>query len=69
MLKDATYDKIKLLYKLSCITWFIDKHATEDIKDQETIDLLKKMHEDLTSYSKKLKKIISKDICENEKGN
>ena len=34
MLKDCRYDKIKLIYKMSKLAWFIDKHARENAKKE-----------------------------------
>ena len=30
MLNNCTYDKIKILNKLSCLSWFIEKHGLSD---------------------------------------
>ena len=63
MLKNGCYDKVKLLHKLSCIAWFIDKHAKEDARkenDAECLALLEGLEKDITKYTEKLHKIICK---------
>jgi len=34
MLKDCRYDKIKLIYEMSKLAWFIEKHAKENAKKE-----------------------------------
>lgn len=57
MLDNVSYDKIKLLHKLSCINWFIEKHGKNDAQtagDQEFLVTLTSMQKDLQKYIEKL---------------
>ena len=54
MLKNYHYDKIKLLHQLSCITWFIEKHAKDNAvkaQDDELATLLEKIETDIEQYT------------------
>lgn len=56
-LNNSCYDKIKLLHKISCIVWFIEKHVQVDAKeegDTEFLALAKQLHTDLLPYIDKL---------------
>ncbi len=60
MLNNVRYDKIKLLHKLSCIIWFIEKHGVEDAQtagDKETVELMKNLKQDLQSYLNQLDEV------------
>lgn len=60
-LDNATYNKIKLLHELSCIAWFIEKHALADAQatgDKECQELLGSLGKDLQTYIEKLQKSI-----------
>jgi len=62
MLDDCFYDQIKLLHDLSCIRWFIEKHAKNDAQrtgHNECYTLLEKLEKDLEKYVIELKKTIS----------
>ncbi len=64
-LENCCYDKTKLLHELSCISWFIEKHAQPEAKktkDKEFEDLLKKLQKDLSPHIKNLHALISKDF-------
>ena len=55
-LQNSTYDKIKLLYKLSCLSWFIKQHAMNDMQDHaEEIQFLKELSADIEKNIAKLK--------------
>ncbi len=59
MLDNTTYDKIKLIYKMSDLAWFIEKHALIDARnsgDQECIDALAAIQRDLHKHIEKLQK-------------
>lgn len=61
VLDNCTYDKIKILHELSCILWFIKKHALEDARQEsECTDLLQRLHADLEKYTAELEKIVCK---------
>lgn len=50
MLKNCTYDKVKLLHKLSSLLWFIENHAKVDAINADDVnfnELLKNLSEDL----------------------
>lgn len=50
MLDNLTYDKVKLLHQISCLVWFIEKHALPDAQaagDTESQDMLIALHRDL----------------------
>ncbi|MEX0849636.1 MAG: hypothetical protein WD055_05375 [Candidatus Dependentiae bacterium] len=53
MLHDAQYDKVKLLYKLSKLCWFLEKHAIENAQSSEGEDIadqLKELKDDLNRH-------------------
>lgn len=63
MLNNCKYDKIKLLHELSCILWFIKKHAKEDAQKENHGECLL-LYEEL---QKSLEEQISKlhhALCE-----
>jgi hypothetical protein len=63
MLDHCTYDKVKLLHKLSSMLWFIEKHAKNDAKmanDAECAAILQKMSKDLEKYIDELHKTLKK---------
>jgi hypothetical protein len=58
-LGNHTYDKIKILHELSCILWFIKKHALKNAKnDKQCLSLLKKIEADLTKHINALHQMI-----------
>jgi len=62
MLDDCFYNQIKLLHDLSCIRWFIEKHAKKDAlraDDNKCHTLLEKLEKDLKNYVIELKETIS----------
>ncbi|MEX0939786.1 MAG: hypothetical protein WDZ41_00325 [Candidatus Babeliales bacterium] len=61
MLDHCTYDKVKLLHELSCIVWFIEKHAKIDAKndgDTEFANIVKKLAPDLEKYIDQLYELL-----------
>lgn len=59
MLDNATYNKIKLIYKFSDLLWFIEKHALIDAEkagDAELLVVLKEIQKDLSKHLGKLHK-------------
>ena len=53
MLSDCNYDKIKLVYKLSSLLWFIQKSAIKDAeaaKDAACVEALRNMEKDLKKH-------------------
>ena len=63
MLHDSTYDKIKLLHSLSCISWFIDKHARSNAQkagDSDSLQLLDDLKADLEKNIEKLEGKVCK---------
>ena len=50
MLSNNKYNKNKILHDLSCLCWFIDKHAIDEARksnDQELVRNLEKLKQDL----------------------
>ncbi len=65
MVDNATYDKIKLYYKLTDLAWFIDKHALKDVTDKHCAEILQNLKGDLEKHLDKLKSTLkecSKDF-------
>ncbi len=63
MLDNCFYDKIKILHHLSCMLWFIEKHAEENAKkegDEECHAFLDRLEKDLEKHVQELKKMICK---------
>ncbi len=61
MLDNSTYNKVKLIYKLSRIIWFIDKHGLLDSNnsgDKECLDNLVALKKDLEKHLEKLQKSV-----------
>lgn len=61
MLDNTTYDKIKLIYKMSDLAWFIEKHALGDARssgDQDCVDALVGIQRDLQKHIEKLQKAM-----------
>lgn len=59
ILDNTSYNKIKLLYKLSELAWFIEKHALLDAQtagDKENADALLALQRDLQKHIEKLHK-------------
>ena len=57
MLDNSTYNKVKLIYKLSRMIWFIDKHGLLDANnsgDKECLDNLVALKKDLEKHLEKL---------------
>ena len=57
MLDNCHYDKIKLTHELSCILWFIEKHAKAEAQkagDAQCSTLLNSLSADLQKYIKQL---------------
>ena len=53
ILDNSSYNKIKLLHELSCLTWFLEKHAINDAKaagDQEAYNNLLALQRDLQKH-------------------
>ena len=64
ILDNASYNKIKLLYKLSEMQWFIEKHALNDPLqqvDQACTEALLTLQQDLHKHIEKLQKICLPD--------
>ena len=59
MLDNSSYNKIKLLYKLSELQWFIEKHGLVDANeagDKACAELLLAIQRDLAKHIEKLHK-------------
>ncbi len=59
MLDNLTYNKVKLLYKLSDLCWFIEKHAATDATaggDAECAEALLALKRDLQKHIEKIQK-------------
>ena len=58
MLDNVSYDKIKLLHELSCMIWFLEKHALKDAQaagDTECYDLFVMLNKDLQKHIEKIR--------------
>ena len=58
-LDNSTYNKVKILYKLSDLQWFIEKHALEDANnagDKATVEGLLAVQRDLEKHIEKLQR-------------
>ncbi len=61
MLDNCTYDKVKILHELSCLLWFIQKHAHKEIPDNDVCHaLLKDLEKDLEKYVTAFKELVCK---------
>lgn len=61
MLDKVTYDKIKIIYELSKVCWFIEKHAKNDAKstgDQELLASLTALQNDLEKHIEKIQNVM-----------
>lgn len=61
MMDNCRYNKIKLLYKLSCLCWFIDKHAMADAKkegEDECIRMLEELKSDIDKHIERLDRLL-----------
>lgn len=59
MLKNSCYDTLKILYKLSKICWFIEKHAKQDAQGNAAeLDRLQKLQDDIQKHISEFKKAI-----------
>lgn len=61
MLDNSTYNKVKIIYQLSKIIWFIDRHGLTDANnagDKECMDALINLQKDLKKHLEKLQKSI-----------
>ena len=64
MLTNGTYDNIKVVYKLSKITWFIQECALPEAKRQEQTELIalyEALIKDLNSHTDKLYDMICEE--------
>ena len=53
MLNDCKYNKIKLLHELSCMAWFLEKHAVPNAQDSgegECVEIFKTLKNDLDKH-------------------
>lgn len=60
-LDNVDYDKVKLLYKMSRIVWFIEKHAAMEAKragDRELLELLEEIREKNEQFVEHLQGLI-----------
>lgn len=61
ILDNSTYNKVKLVYKISQIIWFIDKHGLIDANssgDKDCMDSLIDLRRDLERHLEKLQKSV-----------
>lgn len=61
ILDNSSYDKIKLLYKLSELNWFIEKHALVDAQnagDVDCVETLKSIQRDFQKHIEKLQRAM-----------
>ncbi len=63
MLDNCFYNKIKVLHKLSCLQWFLKKHAHDDAKKVdhgECHEFFEKLEKDLGEHVAELKSMVCK---------
>jgi hypothetical protein len=63
MLNDCRYDKIKVMHELSCLEWFLAKHACQDAKKanhDECAKLFESLQRDIKNYLEKLDQLLCK---------
>jgi hypothetical protein len=60
MLKHQDYDKVKVLYELSKLLWFIKKHGEPDTNtvDTQAYELFENLGKDLDKYIEQLRKML-----------
>lgn len=61
MLDNGSYNKIKLLYKLSELSWFIEKHAILDAQsagDPACAETMLALQRDLQKHIEKLQRSV-----------
>ena len=60
-LTNCDYDKVKILHELSCMLWFIKKHALVDVQqDDEFSRFLKRLESDLEKHVEELNAMVCK---------
>ncbi len=62
-LQNCEYNEVKLLHQLSCLLWFVQKHAIKDAQDaghQGCATSMKDLETDLEKHITKLKEKIGK---------
>jgi hypothetical protein len=61
MLDNCTYNKIKLLHELSCVAWFVEKHALQDAQaagDAACIQMLQDLEKDIRNHIERLRQTL-----------
>jgi hypothetical protein len=61
ILDNNTYNKIKLLHEISCIIWFLEKHALQDAQatgDTQLLTQLQQLKYELTQQLEKLQQAV-----------
>ena len=61
MLDNSSFNKIKLLYKLSDLAWFIEKHAINDAQnagDKACAEMLLNLQRDVQKHVEKLQRSV-----------
>ncbi len=61
MLDNSSYNKVKMLYKLSELTWFIEKHAIVDAQnagDTACAETMMALQRDLQKHIEKLQRSV-----------
>jgi hypothetical protein len=61
MMSNHDYNKIKILHKLSCLSWFIEKHAIPDAqkdRDQRCIDAYQQLKAALDNHIEQLRQSL-----------
>lgn len=61
MINNSSYSYTKLLYKLSKVSWYIEKHAMRDAgkaKHKLSIEMYKEMKADIDKHVEKLRLAI-----------
>jgi len=65
MLHNVRYDTIKLTHKLSCLIWFIEKHAIEDAQTAGDDACVQAMRELKSDLQKHLETFDAMSCCKN----
>jgi len=63
MLKDCKYNNVKILHEISCLAWFIDKHAkiqAQNAGDKECEQLLENLYNELKKHIDQFEALICK---------
>ena len=63
MLDDCKYNKIKLLHELSCMAWFLEKHAVPNAQvsdEKEYVEIFKALKNNLDKHITNLETVTKR---------